>query len=64
MTTRSNGNIYIIADDDGLSVAADEASPNHKKKYSPREYGSALSSASGARRINLRFTKTSIIYKY
>lgn len=32
MTTRSNGNIYIIADDDGLSVAADKASPNHKKK--------------------------------
>lgn len=31
MTTRSNGNIYIIVDSDGLSIMAEKASPNHTK---------------------------------
>lgn len=31
MTTRSNGNIYVIVDSNGLYIAADKASPNHKK---------------------------------
>ena len=31
MTTRSNGNIYIIVDSNGLCLVADKASANHKK---------------------------------
>ena len=31
LTTRSNGNIYAIIDSNGLYVAADKASPNHKR---------------------------------
>ena len=31
MTTRSNGNIYAIVDSNGLYLAADKASSNHKK---------------------------------
>ena len=31
LTTRSNGNIYAVIDSNGLYVAADKASPNHKK---------------------------------
>ena len=31
LTTRSNGNIYVIIDSNGLYVAADKASSNHKR---------------------------------
>ena len=31
LTTRSNGNIYIVVDTEGLSILTDTASSNHKK---------------------------------
>ena len=31
LTTRSNGNIYVVIDSIGLYFAADKASPNHKR---------------------------------
>jgi len=31
MTTRSNGNICMVIDDDGLTIVAEKASSNHKK---------------------------------